>query len=86
MLLDMQSSPRCGAKTRKGSPGADRFGRNGRVCVPIPTLRLEEGLFVSFRTDRSSPFRPTSITRLETGHFQLLRLFREKSQPCYCRR
>ena len=48
-------------------PGADRRGRNGRLCVPIPTLRLEEGLFVSFRTDRSNSFRPTSITGLETA-------------------
>jgi hypothetical protein len=47
-------------------PGTDTFGRNGRLCVPIPTLRLEEGVFVSFRTDRSNSFRPTSITGLET--------------------
>jgi hypothetical protein len=54
--------------TRRPTSESDPQGRarNARLCVPIPTLRLKEGLFVSFRTDRPSPFRPACITELET--------------------
>jgi len=55
-----------GAPNRPFAVPPDRWGRDARVCVPIPTLGLKEGLFVSFQTDRSNPFSPTSI--IENSH------------------
>jgi hypothetical protein len=56
--------------SRSAEPPFCRAPRTGgvamRVCVPIPTLGLKEGLFVSFQTDGSNPFRPTSI--IESSH------------------